>query len=292
MSLATTARVFTFLFCCSATPLFASQLWGVVLGNSTSVVLHPIDPATGMVGQTKSIGMGLNFANVDDLASDPARQPSVVWVIRSSLAGNELIAVDPFQEQLLSVTLLNAPAPIVSLAIDPTDGVFYGATTGALYRIAPDTGATALIGATAMPVDKALGFDNQGNLYGIANNVNLVSVNKTTGATSLIAPLNLGRMEDIAARPEDGVMFGLGFGYSLYRINVGTGQLLEVGPSLSRPGGLAFTAVLEPTASFLCLAAVSSFIIGRRAQFNRRPSSPANRWNAPGRIESGSWSPG
>ena len=53
---------------------------------------------------------------------------------------------------------------------------------------------------------------------------------------------------DIAVRPEDGVMFGLGFGagpahdYSLYQINLTTGAVTDIGPSIGRPGGLAFTA--------------------------------------------------
>lgn len=168
--------------------------------------------------------------------------------------------------------LLDVSSPIRSLAIDPTDGAFYGATTASLYRIAPDTGMTTLVGAVAMPVDKALGFNAQGNLFGIWNNNNLVSINKSTGATTLVSALNLWRMEDIAARPEDGVMFGLGFGYSLYQINVDTGELIEIGPSLGRPGGIAFTLVPEPSAAVLGAMAACALLAVPRSQFSRRPS--------------------
>jgi hypothetical protein len=266
MNLINLSRFLAICCSCWATPLFASQLWGVTVGNSTSINLHPIESATGVVLATKSIGANLTFANVDDLASDPARQPSVVWAIRSSIAGNELIAVNPFQGQLLSLTVLNAPTPILSIAIDPTDGAFYGASSNFLYRIAPETGAATLVGATAMPVHKALGFDLQGNLFGVSHENILVNVNKATAATAAVATFSLYRMEDIAVRPEDGVMFGLGYApYSLYQMDKGTAQVVEVGPSLGRPGGLAFTAVPEPAAAALCLLAVLGILAARRA---------------------------
>jgi hypothetical protein len=226
----------------SARPLSASNLWGIYVGNNTSILLNELDPATGAIYSTLPIGEGLAFTNVDDLASDPLRQPRVVWAIRNSINGNELIAVDPFDKKLLSLTVLDAPTPIDSLAIDPTDGALYGASASALYRISTETGQTTLVGPTSMSVAKALGFDATGTLYGIANNNVLVSVNKQSAATTVVATLALGRMEDMAVRPEDGVMYGLGYAYNLYQIDLATGALKTVGPSVIRPSGLAFTS--------------------------------------------------
>jgi hypothetical protein len=52
-----------------------SQAWGIVSGNSTSIVLHPIDATNGAVGTALASGGSLLFTNVDDLASDPIRYP-------------------------------------------------------------------------------------------------------------------------------------------------------------------------------------------------------------------------
>jgi hypothetical protein len=158
---------------------------------------------------------------------------------------------------------MSTPQKISSLAIDPVTGDFYGASSTNLYRISPATGATTLVGGTVLPVGKALGFDVLGNLYGIANENQLVAVDKASGATSLIATLGVFRMEDIAVHPESGAMYGIGYGpdYSLYQINLTTGSLVNLGPSLVRPNGLAFAAVPEPSA--LVLAAMAVALITR-----------------------------
>jgi hypothetical protein len=187
------------------------------------------------------------------------------------------------------VTLLNAPALIHTLAIDPADGAFYGTTMptsatsgGALYRIAPDTGMTTFIGEMAVSVNDALGFDLNGNLYGVSASWptqspgRLVSIDKTTGLTSVISasPTLLG-IGDIAARPEDGVMFGAN--YSLFHINLETGQRTSVGSALGRDIGLAFTAVPEPVATLMAWPVLCRLLTARCRQFNRRPSPAAKR---------------
>ena len=74
---------------------------------------------------------------------------------------------------------------------------------------------------------------------------------------------------DIAVRPEDGVMHGLGhsgipeYTYGLYRIDPSTAAVSHVGPSLGRPGGVAFTVVPEPTALSATLMMVALLTIFR-----------------------------
>jgi sugar lactone lactonase YvrE len=155
---------------------------------------------------------------------------------------------------------------IRSLAIDPTTGFFYGATTSNLYRIDKSSGATTSVGPTSLPVDRALGFDAFGNLFGISGNTNLVSVDKSTGATSLIQDLGL-QLDDLAADPATGMVYALGNGtptYSLYVLNVTSGALKPVGPSLLRPAGMAFTNVPEPATWFLAAFALATIIAVRR----------------------------
>jgi hypothetical protein len=247
-----TARVCGILILAFGTQAHASQLWGTYSGSTGSVVLYPIDIATGAVAPVSAIG-AVGVASVDDMASDPLRRPGVIWGVRTPLAGNQLVAVDPFNLQLLSTVALNAPSPIRSVAIDPTTGLMYGATLTSLYTINSSTGATQLVGPTGVSLDRALGFDVLGNLYGIEGNNILRSVNKATGATATVATLGLTRMEDMAFDPDTGIMYGLGFGYSLYQINVSNGDLTVIGPSLGRPAGMAFTDVPEPTGLILGL---------------------------------------
>jgi hypothetical protein len=79
---------------------------------------------------------------------------------------------------------------------------------------------------------------------------------------------------DIAVHPATGVMYGLGFDnqpsvdYGLYQIDLTTGAIANIGQSLFRPAGLAFTAIPEPTAFTLALlvgiAAVATLRHARR----------------------------
>lgn len=266
-------RIAMFLLIASASPITAasgSQLWGTNSGSSSNFGLSPIDIATGAVAPMINIG-AVGTASVDDMASDPMRQPGVVWGVRNPLAGNQLVSIDPFGQQLLATTSITAPEAIRSLAIDPLTGLFYGASTANLYRINDQTGATTLVGPTALAVDRALGFDSLGNLFGVANSNVLVSVNKQSGATSTIATMPLSRMEDMAFDPDSGIMYGLGFGYSLYQINLASGALNVVGPSLGRPAGMAFTIVPEPTTMLLCFSLLLTLAThSSRHSLNRR----------------------
>ncbi len=252
-------------------PLSASQLWSVVAGNSGSVDLYPVDQSTGGVGAVSKSGDGLIRTAVRDLAAEPISQGGLVWAVRFGGGGNELLSVNPAKHQLVSMVNINLVNTVETLAIDPIDGGFYATTASALYRLNPNTGVATLVGNTTVQVEKGLGFDVQGNLYGVGNGNNLVAIDKSNGATSVIDTLALSRMEDIAVRPEDGAMYGIGYGpdYNLYKIDLADGSLTTVGPSLGRPSGLAFAAVPEPNSIAMSailavtLAATSSFSTAR-----------------------------
>lgn len=169
---------------------------------------------------------------------------------------NELTAVDAYQKNLLRLMPISAPDPIRTLAIDPATGHLYGTSANALFRIDENSAVATLVGPTSIQVTGALAFDRHGDLFGTGGR-SFVKIDKTTGATSLVATLSA-TMLNFAVRPEDGVMYGLGFDltYNLYTIDVGTGQLTLVGPSLVRPSGTAFATVPEPSGIVLCMTSV------------------------------------
>jgi hypothetical protein len=61
-------------------------------------------------------------------------------------------------------------------------------------------------------------------------------------------------------------MYGIGYGpnYNLYQIDLTTGALVNLGPSVTRPNGLAFAAVPEPTAPTLSLLVMACCLLHRR----------------------------
>jgi hypothetical protein len=256
---------------CSVKPLVAATLWGTNWGGQLccyALDVYEIDITTGEVlPAVRILGSG-SRAGVLDFASDPIGDPSVIWSINYTFeSGYRLLSFNPHQKLLLSNVQLDNALALNALAIDPTSGDLYGASTKALYRITRDTGAATLIGSTSLRIDGALGFDLAGNLFGVSGvgGINpihaLISVNKSTGETSKVADMDA-LPADIAASPEDGTMYGLGYGndpsldYSLYHIDVTTGVVTDVHPSLFRPSGLAFTSVPEPTTFATTLIAV------------------------------------
>lgn len=249
---------------CSASTLSASTLWGSGVGGVLRGTLRVrrVDVATGGITPEILITGIDTRSGVLDFASDPIREPEVVWSLNYTRDfGSELLSFNPHLEQILSNVTLDDNLDLQGLAIDPTTGQFYAASPTTLYQINPVTGGATQIGQTTFDVGKAIGFDLSGNLYGtgiVDLQQVLVSINKASAEAEVIGPI-AARLEDIAARPEDGVMYGLGIGgepaaYTLYQIDLTTGSLKDIGPSLGRPGGLAFTGIPEPTtlALFVC----------------------------------------
>jgi hypothetical protein len=238
-------------------------LWGANLGGFTGT--HPlsifqIDPATGTVGERITIHDSHSRTGVLDFASDPFRNSATVWSLHNTeLNGYELLSFNPYEQKLLNNVPIDDSLALQGLAIDPTTGHFYATSSTALYQLDPITGHADLIGPTSSRADAALGFDLDGRLFGNFGRT-LVSVNKLTGETSIIANIDA-RPADIAVRAEDGLMYGLGFGndpnvdYSLYQIDTATGNVTNIGPSVGRPAGLAFTRVPEPATPGLIVVA-------------------------------------
>jgi hypothetical protein len=223
-----------------------SQLWG---GRGVPwLINHQTGAPVSMSGYDPGFW--------SDAASDPARMPNEIWGVQGN--SHLLTAVNPATGQVVHSVNLNTTGTqnaINGLAIDPVSGDFFGASSSALYKIDPTDGDTTLIGATSKRIDQALGFDAAGILYAVATDQELVIVDTTTAVLTSVASLGV-RAEDLAARPEDGVMYALAYNspdYQLITIDMSDGSVHLVGNSFSRPTFLAFTGVPEPSAVLIAL---------------------------------------
>lgn len=240
----------------------AAQLWAIDLGSRASIDPIPIDLATGAPGARVNV-LTPTAHNGDDLASAPALQPNRLWAVRwNFLNGSRLQSFNPFSAEVLTDVAIDAPARVFGLAIDPADGTVYGNTDTNLYKINPTTGATTLVGP--MITSRATAFDSLGRLLAV-NDVtnNLVSIDTSTGANTILAHLGTAIFSDIASDPASGLLYGLTSG-GLYRIDATAGASTLIGSSAIRPAGLAFTNVPEPTT----LALVMLLAVGA---MTRRP---------------------
>jgi hypothetical protein len=172
--------------------------------------------------------------------------------------------------------------PITSLAYNTAasaaPGGLYGNSTPTfggppggdlLYSINATTGTTTEIGPIGFSNIYALAFNNNGNLFGVDTDNQLIGINPTSGAGTLIATLTVPGIYDIAARPEDNVMFATASDNDIYTLNTTTGALTDVGPhGIGNTVGLAFLTVPEPTSLGLLatggLSMVMLLVVRRR----------------------------
>ncbi|TWT43169.1 PEP-CTERM sorting domain-containing protein [Botrimarina hoheduenensis] len=245
----------------------AEALWGAdFLGAER---LFPID--VGQEGRPQPVLIDLPAGPypgiILDLASDPARQPHVLWaILGGSGADPSLLAINPLTRQTLSA--IGLEVALSSLAIDPLTGQMYGAKAAVLYFVDPLVGTLSVIGTTPNWVDEALVFDADGLMYGIGtDNGRLVRVDKQTAQTSVVGTQRIA-VGDLAVRPSDGAMFGIDIRGRLFQVNPedGSGTTI-VQRSMTRATGLAFLVVPEPTALALAATALAAMSVrtSRRA---------------------------
>jgi hypothetical protein len=202
-----------------------------------------------------------NLGHIHDLASLPKDEPGMwaVTEIRDD-ALFELLYIKP--NSPTARLELQTDIPIRSLAIDPTDKTFYGATSESLVRIDRYTGEVESIGALDMdhfyPV---LAFDGAGNLFGNAGSGSeLVAIDKSTALTDVIGDTHI-RLHGIAFHPETDELLAAGFDgeYKMFSVDVGNASAAGLYPTLGRFSGLAILAVPEPSGSFAMAVALLFF---------------------------------
>lgn len=263
----------SFVFVLSA-PAGASELFSVQYAGPTP--LYKMDQATGAATPIGASG----FDGVGDLTSDTRPSSATVWGVR--IASKELLTFNTGTGAATSVAALDSTDSIVSLAFDPVghrlfgnSSFSFGAAGDYLYGIDPATGATSPIGRIGFNDVYALGFAQNGKLYGVSNATSpnqLILIDTATGAGSLVATLQLSNVFDIASRPEDGAMFlAESTSGRLWTLDVSNGVATDVGPYGGDVSpnvvGLAFSAVPEPsTASLALLAGGVSLLARRRRQ--------------------------
>jgi len=236
--------VFVFLasICLSFTTQ-GSELYGITFSALTD--LYSVDQNTGSLSSIGPTG----HDNLGDLTSDTRAGSSHLWSVK--IGANSLVELNPATGAAISSVPLNSPNSMVSIAFDPIGGKLYGNTSvgfgapfDALYEINPATGNSTFIGRILFENVFALGFDQTGKLFGIADATDdLISISTTTGNGTFIADVPLGLSFDIASRPEDNKMFLADSGTSsLYMIDTGSGAVTAVGPygSSANVVGLAF----------------------------------------------------
>jgi hypothetical protein len=276
-SLASATAVLAF----SAAIAQASTLYAINGDGSINGVndVYTIDQSTG--AGTFLGNSGLTGSFLADLASN---HTNTLWATDENNA--HLVTIDPTTGAGTVVGTFDSPTTIDSLAYNAAGitspvGLYgnttqiTGATDDELYSVNPLTAATTPIGLIGFDDVYALAFDNNGNLFGLDVDGQLLSINPTTGAGTFVANLDLPDLfYGFAARPEDNTMFVIaddvvGTGGDIYTLNTTNGDLTDVGPSgMSAGVGLAFIAVPEPTSLGL-------MALGTLALFNRR--RPATR---------------
>jgi len=250
------------LLCVTASPAFATHLFAVDFpGDAT---LYGMNQTTGAATPIGPVGTD----SVGDLTSDTRPGSPTLWGVRigtSDQDADQLLTIDPATgAETGSVPIAFPPSTngiphghMTSIAFDPVSGVLYGNTTvgfgapfDALYKIDPTTGATTFVGRILFDNVFALGFDQTGDLFGVADATDeLISISLASGNGTHVANLRAGQVFDIASRPEDDVMFAIDTGTnSLYTLDTSNGALGLIGDYGTPLNlvGLAFSPIPEP----------------------------------------------
>jgi hypothetical protein len=263
----------------ASSPASATELFSVDFSGPAT--LYNMNQTTGVAS---AIGAGVGTDSVGDLTSDTRPGSPTLWGVRiaDGAALDSLLTIDPATGAetgavpiTIAPTVAGAPpGHMTSIAFDPVSGVLYGNTTigfgapfDALYSIDPTTGDTTFIGRITFDNVFALGFDQLGNLFGVADaSDELISISLASGNGTFIANMQVGALFDIASRPEDNAMFAVDTTTnSLYTLDVTNGALTGIGDYGAPLNlvGLAFSPIPEP-GTLLLLGAGVALLAGRR----------------------------
>jgi len=204
-------------------------------GNSDGGRLLTIDPSTGegtLIGSTglgAVPGLAINsngeIYGTDDTGGDfyriDAATGTAVFVSSTGLSRFEAIAFDS-SDVLYGVSSFNAnlytidPATgntnligpsrfFKGLAFDPTDGTLWGSQGDDIYTLDPSNGTATLVGSTGLfGQTPDIHFDAAGNLFaakgGGFNVNNLISIDKASGAGTVIGPIGFQSVSGLATR--------------------------------------------------------------------------------------------
>lgn len=191
----------------------------------------------------------------------------------------ELLTLNPATGAPTLTILTGVPIELTANAYAFSPGGILYAIYGnqSLFTINTSTGAATLVGSgvAGSISNEALSFSNNGTLY-LSNGTNLYTVNPNTAATSLVAPLDFDSsfglsgaptLMSMSFDPTDGTLYTSVVGNgssSLGTINISTGEVTKIGPTVSGLGPLAIEATPEPSSGLLFPAGLLALVIWRR----------------------------
>lgn len=134
------------------------------------------------VGALPSIRPACDFANNDF---------TKLYCYDSVFPGGNLYSIDPSTcVETFIGTSSNVSAFFGGMAWDATTGTMFAATGAELYTVNLATGTSTLVGTiTNSSLLLAIGIDQNGDLFGYGNPDNLLKIDKTTAAGTIVGPL-------------------------------------------------------------------------------------------------------
>src|SRR5258706_15854095 len=260
-----------------AHPSVASVLYS--LDSNAAPTIYKLNQSTG--AETPLAGpVGAAFTFPGDLTSDTHTTTFRIW--SPDINPHTRLTINPVTGAGTPLgtfmTVTGAPVKMVSLAFNNVPSPLYGNTSlgfggnpDQLFSIDPNTALSTPIGTGIGFNDVfALGFNNAGSLYGVAQATEqLILIDTTLGTGGAIGPVTPTSIFDIATRPEDGVTFAVNASTNeLYKLDLNTGGTTLVGPHTAPTHnmvGLAFgPAVPEPTTITLVATGVALAAFRRR----------------------------
>ena len=132
-----------------------------------------------------------------------------------------------------------ALAVLLTASISHASVIWIDDANGEIGTVDVATGSVTLVGNAGVVLTD-IAFDHSGNLWGVDFN-NLFSINKATGAATLVGSLGSGSFNALTFGSNGTLYAATNQGGSLYTVNTGTGAATLVGAiGFSSAGDLAF----------------------------------------------------
>jgi hypothetical protein len=169
----------------------SGEMFALEIGPSAK--LYQVSAKTG----------GATLIGATGLSSPPAMVFDGFDVLNAIDAGGNLHTLNP---QTGAATLKGATGvALKGLAVDPTDGWLWGSDASSrIYKIDGQTAVATLVGNTGLPPCPDLCFDDAGVLYGASGGGlslnNLISIDKSTGAGTVIGSIGFPSVSGMATR--------------------------------------------------------------------------------------------
>jgi PEP-CTERM motif-containing protein len=278
----TVLKTLPFLFCALGVLALAGQADAGTLYGATSSghgELYILNPATG--GPLQDIGplndvTGLNYS-VTGLAFDPIT--GVLYGSTGGVTGTKLLTINPATASVSVVGSFSAgTATMTDLAFNQAGNLYGISSSGGakLYSINKGTGAATLIGASAVSFTEGggLAISSGGVFYASPIPGEYGTYNSTTGAyTHIATPASpVGSGGSYAALAFDGATLygdnlkpGTGGGAThLVTIDPTTGNVTDIGPSVTHLDAIAFSVPEPATTALVGFAILAGLVFRRR----------------------------